>query len=95
MRLPGHPPLPGHIGYRDLLFVLDAPGMIGFEVFDVTGRVVARYASRVFGEGLGEVTLKTSESNNGRSLPAGVYVVRMSIDGVLWNNSIRHAVLLK
>jgi hypothetical protein len=69
-------PSPITSGPASFQFTLASPGLVGFEILDVSGRTVSSVATAAFSPGPGEVTW-----NPALSLPAGLYVVQMTLGG--------------
>jgi len=72
-------PNPSRLGTR-IDFALHAPGAVGFDVIDMSGRRVAALPDAARGAGTFSVAWD-GRSDAGRSLPPGLYFVRMKVDG--------------
>jgi hypothetical protein len=72
-------------------FELAAAGRVAFEVLDPAGRVAARIEERPFGAGRGTQPWPANVGSGPR-LPAGLYWVRMRVDGK-WVGARRVALL--
>jgi hypothetical protein len=77
--LTGLTPNPARVGAR-LSFTLHQAGEASFEVYDPAGRLVSAIASRAYPAGASTVPFEAVDES-GRRLPAGIYLVRMSVDG--------------
>jgi len=61
-------------------FELDRPGTVEMEVFNAGGRLVSTVPARTYPVGAGSVLWEGVDTGSG-PLPAGVYFVRMKLDG--------------
>jgi len=74
------PPRPNPArGSLAIEFELAAPARVAFELLDPAGRVAARIAERAYGAGCGSQPWPWTEG--GARLPAGLYWLRMRVDG--------------
>jgi len=72
--------------------VVGNPQMAKLGIFDVTGRLVVNLSSRIADNGLRSTVFWFGTDQNDRSVPAGVYFVRLEADG---QEKIEKAILLR